>query len=82
MEAAARLSERIDAVNDEFTDRVKAWLLEDGQSGGHARGVAGGQPDVVDTEDHPTRPADPIRFLPAMQGNRLLAGALPRAGDG
>ncbi|HET6210161.1 MAG TPA: hypothetical protein VFD94_07255, partial [Jatrophihabitans sp.] len=25
---ALRLSERIDAVNDEFTNRVKGWLLE------------------------------------------------------
>jgi hypothetical protein len=28
MVTAVRLSERIDTVNDEFTNRVKAWLLE------------------------------------------------------
>jgi hypothetical protein len=28
MVTAVRLSERIDLVNDEFTGRVKAWLLE------------------------------------------------------
>src|ERR1700712_2208731 len=28
MVTAVRLSERIDAVNDEFTNRVKSWLLD------------------------------------------------------